>query len=374
MECQKKLDEALGRTRRGAPAVDARFPLGEWCEYWLEKVVPLKGLAESTAASYASVLKSTILRHPISNLALSDITAVVIRDWQVDLLGSHRNLSPATVRRAHALLRACLDVAVADDLRASNPVALVPAPRNRHREIEVPTVGQVERILLALHGSIVHELIKFIANTGVRRGEAVALKWADVDFARGCVYIRRTESTRARGVLLKEPKTRASRRQLDMDPIALRELLLHRDRQLALGYACGPNDPLFPDEHEQHLKGRRVLTVFKRACADAGEPGFKVHSLRHFAATTMLTNGVTPHLVALVLGHSSPSITLNYYAHAVGGGGAGALEALGRAMRPTLAKDRALALNELPSLEQGVGGHPMRATKANLTIKAMAAP
>ena len=67
----------------------------------------------------------------------------------------------------------------------------------------------------------------------------------------------------------------------------------------------------------QHLKGRRVLTVFKRACADAGEPGFKVHSLRHFAATTMLTNGVTPHLVALVLGHSSPSITLNYYAQAL---------------------------------------------------------
>jgi integrase len=329
-EAQRKLDQAIARARTGGPAVDSQMLLGDWCEYWLAKVVPDLGLAESTVANYESLLKGSVLRGRMAAIPLARLEPAVIRDWHAALRGPGRYLSTTTVRRSHVVLARCLETAVQDGLLMSNPARRVTSPRARRAHVDVPTSAQVDRILRAMGESVEVDVLRFIAATGVRRGEAVALKWGDVSLDEGSVFIQRTESRGSGGLLFKEPKTHASRRHVELGPRTSKDLAQFHNRQTAKGHSCGPNDPVFADENEHHLQGRRVYGAFQKGCAAAGEPPFRVHALRHYAATGMLNSGISPHLVALVLGHSNPSITLDIYAHAVRGVGAAPLEALER--------------------------------------------
>jgi integrase len=156
-------------------------------------------------------------------------------------------------------------------------------------------------------------------NSGIRRGELLALRWQDVDLDRGALAIRRT-LTRGTGALtFGEPKSKAGRRSLALPAVCVDALRAHRVKQLetrlSFGSAWNDTDLIFERGDGSLLHPNTLLNAFFRLTAAAGVPRIRFHDLRHTSATLMLANGEHPKIVQERLGHSDISMTLNRYSH-----------------------------------------------------------
>ncbi len=163
-------------------------------------------------------------------------------------------------------------------------------------------------------------LLRVLAATGARRGEAYGLRWSDVDVEAGTVSIRHSVAAVAGGIMVKDTKTHAARR-FALDPSTLAVLAAQRRRMEARAAACAvafdPNGFVFTatGDGSAPLHPDTVSGGFRRLCERAGLPGIRLHDLRHLHATQLLAAGVPVRTVSGRLGHANASTTLNVYAH-----------------------------------------------------------
>jgi integrase len=159
------------------------------------------------------------------------------------------------------------------------------------------------------------------ATTGMRRGELLGLRWADLDLDAARVAIRRTVISVGYEVCESEPKTKKGRRTIDIDPTTVAALRAHRARQaeerLAWGPAYEDSGRLFARENGSVLHPERVSQLFKKHVRNAGLPAIRFHDVRHTHATLGLAAGVPPKVMSERLGHSTVAFTLDLYTHAV---------------------------------------------------------
>jgi integrase len=157
-------------------------------------------------------------------------------------------------------------------------------------------------------------LFRLMLATGLRRGEALALHWSDVDLDAALLRVRWTLSRTSRGLHLDEPKTDKSRRTVPLPRSAIEALRVHRTRQLeeqrtAAG-AWQDNGLVFTTEIGTPLEPRNVLRRFEVLAERAGLRGVTLHTLRHSAASFPLAAGTHTKVVLQEhLGHSSYAIT-----------------------------------------------------------------
>jgi integrase len=165
----------------------------------------------------------------------------------------------------------------------------------------------------------VDALWALLAATGVRRGEALALRWADVDLEAKRIAIRRSLTPDLR---FEEPKS-GSARTLGLDERTAMVLREHRRHQaaerLAMGRAYAEHDLLFANHLGEPLHAGSISQQFAVRVRRAGVPKLRMHDLRHTHASLMLAAGVHPKVVSDRLGHSSISITLDLYSHVTPG-------------------------------------------------------
>jgi integrase len=122
-----------------------------------------------------------------------------------------RKVADSTVRSAYTILRAVLDAAVRDGALAANPAALVRRPKVTIREAPHLTPAQVADLLRA-EDTRYAPLFALLVPRGLRRGEALALRWSDIDLDKGRVRVRGTLARVQGRLLVTEPKTAKSRR------------------------------------------------------------------------------------------------------------------------------------------------------------------
>ena len=189
----------------------------------------------------------------------------------------------------------------------------------RGKEPAAWTAEQVSTFLQRTEGERLQGLWIVTASTGMRRSEALGLRWADVDLDEGSVSVRRVLVAYGKLRVTKEPKTARSRRTLPLSPRAVAALRFTRLRQLEEKLAAGPawseSDLVFTDEIGRALEPPTVSAAFKRAVTAAGLPPLTLHGLRHSFAAIGLEAGVDVLYVAEMLGHSSPTITQSVYQH-----------------------------------------------------------
>ena len=127
-----------------------------------------------------------------------------------------KGCSPSTVRQTYTVLRSVLETAVRDDLLAGNPAATVKRPGVPRTEAHYLSIAEVASLLEAVKDSRYAPLLRLLVATGLRRGEALALRWSDVALTNGLLRLR---GTRANGhVVISEPKTERSRRDVPLSP------------------------------------------------------------------------------------------------------------------------------------------------------------
>ena len=160
------------------------------------------------------------------------------------------------------------------------------------------------------------------AATGARRSELIALRWTDADLDTATVSIERGIVSGPDGLVEKGTKTHSVRR-VSLDAGTVEALADHRQRMMDRAAMCRAahapdafvfsnaadcSEPWFPDS---------VSRSFKRLCVKEGMPHVRLHDLRHFVATELLSAGVDVRTVAGRLGHRNAATTLNVYAHFV---------------------------------------------------------
>lgn len=179
---------------------------------------------------------------------------------------------------------------------------------------------QVKQLLSANQDDRLHALWVVMASTGLRRGEALALRWDDLEPATSRLSIHQALRRHpGEGLLFEQPKTRLSRRTIQLSATAMAALADHRLRQLEERLAAGPawqeNGLIFTSSEGTPMDPRNAYAAFQKALQRAGLPRMRLHDLRHTAATLMLGRGVHPKLVQDMLGHSTISLTMDTYSH-----------------------------------------------------------
>ena len=236
-----------------------------------------------------------------------------------DLLA--KGLSARTVLHVHATIRRALADAVKWNYLPRNVAQQASPPRPGRPELTTWTASELRGFLEHVTGDRLYGLWLLAASTGMRRGEVLGLRWADVDLQAARVAVRQALVAVGHQVVTSEPKTAKGRRSVALDPATVEALKAHRKQQLAERLAWGPawvdSGLVFTREDGRPLHPREVTRAFSRHVLAAGLPVIRLHDLRHTHATLALQAGVHPKVVQERLGHANIAITLDTYSHAV---------------------------------------------------------
>jgi integrase len=308
--------------------------VADYLEGWLERKKDSGCFRPSTALNTHQHLRDywiPLLGHyRLSDLTVDDVDRALA---SIRKEGTRpKPLSAESVRRIHATLRAALNDAVRRRVLQYNPAALAelePTRRPKVRPWEPDELGAFLDHAAAHRLGVLYEVL---AMTGLRRGEVVGLRWADIDLGKRVLWVRQSVVQVGYDSVVGTPKTASGEdRRVDLDEATVGSLIAHRLRQdearAALGEAYEHNDLVFPREDGKYLKPEVVSKTFEKLVVSSGLPRVRLHDLRHGQASIMLAAGVDMTVVSKRLGHSGIRITSDTYTHLLEGVGRQAAEA-----------------------------------------------
>lgn len=310
-----------------------RMPtVGAWLDEWLASIE--LGLRASTVAFYRSML-TLYLRPHLGRARLDELRPEHVSAAYRAMLA--RGLSPATVGGAHRTLRAALRAAVAQGRLVRNPLDHVRPPKLRTAEIVPLTVDEARRVLAVAATRRNGARCAVALALGLRQGEALGLRWGDIDLAGGTLTVRRAlqrrpwqhgcvvpESCgrardcprRTRPPLTGEPKTAAGERTISLPEPLVAVLREHRraqaEERLSAGELWSDEGWVFGTVLGGHVDQRNDARAWAALLRDANVRHVRLHDARHTAATMLLVQGVDSRTAMDILGWSRSSMAQRY--------------------------------------------------------------
>lgn len=338
-EAARALEAARRSTRKMGPAATVRRTLGDYLDEWMAARRTSVGPSRwHNDASYIDRL----IRPRIGNTPLHDIRAPHLNALYADIRDNGRArgtgpLAPATVLRAHVILHKAFADAVRWGYLDHNPADVADPPSQRITEaarrstIRIWTPEQIRRFetLIAAENGQLYTLWLLVAMTGVRRSEALGLRWMDIDLPRHRVSIRQVVIKVGSEATVKDaPKSEHGYRAIDIGP-KLATVLKARemeqlDERVAAGRDWEDNDLVFahPTWGPRGVPPGRwwypdhVSRRFTDLVRNSGLPRIRpLQDLRHTHASILLASGEPPKVVQERLGHHSPAFTQGTYQH-----------------------------------------------------------
>jgi integrase len=321
-DAERALRDALSNHDRGIDLAPASVTVEEIVTRYNADCRTRCGV--KTVERFEDLAKLNIRPH-LGSLQARKLRPAHVAEWCAKMLasGGHKGkpLSPSTVRHAFRLLSAALRWGVRMQLVARNVCDDVRAPSVTRTDAKALTQDEIRALLKAAARGRWAPLILVSLTTGLRRGELCALKWRDVDLEGGILTVRASLSqTRARGIELKAPKS-GKARTVPLSKTAIDAFRAQHVRQtkerLRAGTLWETTDAVFADPLGRHTVPQAMTRAYEWIAEKAGISSLRLHDCRHTAATEMLVGGVDVVTAAGVLGHASPTVTLQVYGHVV---------------------------------------------------------
>ena len=293
----------------------SKIALGSYLLEWLEEEHKHQ-IAHSTWKRY----RALAVHHIVPVIGQIPLRKIIPSDIQLVLTTMREGgQSPRSQQQARALLSVALGEAENNEYIPSNPVKKVRIPVNKNREIEPLIIEEVKRLLETYKGTYMSARLHIALLCGLRQGEALGLRWQDVDLVNGVLEVRNQIQMIDGELQLTGLKTERSRRSLVLTSGSLESLKAHREIVTQMSSVYGidwqDNDLVFPSLDGSPKQSTLDFNDWKRALRLCGIKPRRLHDARHTAATLMYGQGVGIEVISRALGHSSSAITSKLYVH-----------------------------------------------------------
>jgi integrase len=295
-----KLNLAQTRQRAGLPAADDSVTVGEWLDWWLDHLLP-RTAQPKTIDTYRSVVNQWIKPH------VGAIRLVKLQPEHVEAMMAaleRQGLAANSVSSARRTLRRALALAEKRGKVTRNVAALAEPPPRGEPLLDDLTVEETTKVLQAAEGDRLEALAKLVLAVGLRKGEALRLRWDDLDLRRGTLTVTKS-------------KTKAGQRTISLPPFVTASLKAHRASQAKEKMASRVwADPglVFTTTIGTPIPPNNASSWWHALTERAGIGRRRFYCTRHTAATLMLNNGVPLEVVSATLGHASLAVTADIYA------------------------------------------------------------
>jgi integrase len=322
-EALDKLDELKVAAKQGTYVDPSKLTLSEFLDRW-----------ETWAATQVSAKTLERYRELAAHHIRPHIGAARIQRLKTvnfaELYGKLQRpkpegagLAPRTIGHVHRLLHRVFGHAVKWEVIANNPITAAEPPRVQRTEIEILSPDQINTVLRALRGRPLYPVALIGLATGARRGELVALRWSDIDLKGGKIRVERSLEQTNAGLAFKAPKTKAGRRTISIPQSVVAELRNYwreqQEQRLILGMGkAGADDLVLARPDTGPWPPDSLTTAWSKAIVRLKLPKVTLHALRHTHVSQLIAAGLDVVSVSRRIGHSTPTVTLNVYAHLFG--------------------------------------------------------
>jgi integrase len=300
-------------------------------EYAEHKYLPsLVHLRPNSVQTYRSHLNAYIYR------AIGDrrIGSLMTSDMKAFVAAMSASLAPSTVHTVFSVLRALMQSATNDQIRATNPCSRVPLPEIAAHVLEPLSAASVLDVASSMTPRY-QVTVWLAAGAGLREGEALGLTVPRVDFPHRRLIIQE----QAQSGRLAPLKTKASRRAIPADDTVLEKIAAHMQR-----FKPCPEGVVLTNRCGRIAQRNSFGWCWREAVEDAGLPeGTRFHDLRHFYASTLIAAGLHPKVIQARLGHATLAETMDTYGHLfpdAEDAGRGAIDAMLSAAPAELGRNR----------------------------------
>jgi integrase len=317
----------------GVLAEPTKMTVSDFLGRWRETVGRTK--RTSTQKRRENYIDKHILPY-LGGVRLAKLELVHLEVWLAELERDGR--SAWTRHQAATVLGTALRKAVRQKLIAFNPVAELAKPPLPDKKIQILTEAQSRALLAASTSHRLHAVFVLALASGMRIGELLALHWGDMSFEARTVTVNHTLQDRAGGGFsLEPPKSKASKRTIDLPEFAITALNEHRKRMLAEGRDVRAGAVFVTTAGTYYSRSNFARQVFKAILEKVNTdmkashkeddptpdllPDITFHALRHTHASTLLARGRNIREISERLGHAKPEMTLRIYAHLMPGTG-----------------------------------------------------
>ena len=306
---------------RGAFVNPTKETVAEYAGRWLEN--RKRDLRPGTWERYSTLLHRHVLP-VVGKTVLPDLSPWMVEQMLSDLTSGRGHagaaLSPRTVAFTRAVLRAMLQDALRLGIVATNVVERTRPPKQAPKQVTAFTLDEADVLFAAADRERIGPLIRFAYRSGLRRGEALALQWTDVDMDRGAVAVRRTYvQVKGRAYVQEGTKTAAGFRTLTLPQAAVEALRSQKTQQakdrLAAGDRWQDGAWVFTTATGGLLFPSNVYRDYARIRNRAGVPHLPFHALRHSAVSVQIAAGVPLEIVSKKIGHKRLGLTADTYGH-----------------------------------------------------------
>lgn len=309
---EKKAREAMrdieDQVKKGIYLPDRKIPtFKEVAQDWLE--YKASNIRKSTWDMYRGHLEHHF--EDVNGIKINRITTAKVEKFITVKLDASMNIT--TLRKLIVTFNQVMKYAVRHQYTDHNPVRDAERPKGQGKvdendsEITILIHPQIKSLFGAVSNPKYKTLFMLAALGGMREGEILGSKWSDIDWDNNQIYVQRSYNKRTWYL----PKTKTSKRRVDLGPKMMASLRKWR-------LACPPNelDLIFPSEAGKPLaESTMVRKFFKPALRKADLPDIRFHDLRHTYASLLIEQGENIKYIQTQLGHSSPVVTLEIYAH-----------------------------------------------------------
>lgn len=329
-EAERRLSSWRVEIERGTAVLASTMTVADLLEQWLTTVAA-HSVRETTLKGYRDTCRLHIVP-AIGNIPVQRLTAARVQAFYAERLDA--GVGPRTVQLCHLRLSQALRQAVRWQIVPASVCDHVSPPTVRSKRGGTWDREQLGRFLAEAAGDALAPLWDLLATTGMRRGEALGLRWRDVDLERGVATVNQSVVLFKGAPLIQEPKTIAGRRTVGLLPGTVDALKAHRKVWLARKLASPPElwqdldlivctavgSAINPSNCQRNFE--RILAAVNTRLKAAElplQPRIRIHDLRHTHATLLLGAGTPVHVVSRRLGHAKTSITHDIYVHTLAG-------------------------------------------------------
>lgn len=330
-----KLRELREKITEGDMPTGRQVTVDEWMDYWFTRIAPRRCKPHTLSGYRAKVdyIKALLGHHRLDRLTpehIEDAWDYLLENGHpIAEKAHHRDpktglpsptpLAPNTVHQTHRILARALKVAVQRDRLRANPAGAdsMDAPPLVQKDIVPMSEEEVDAVLDACRGTWNAARWSVALALGLRQGEALGLRWEDVDLEAGELHVRQTlMRVTGRGIVFGTPKSETSQRGVGVPPSLVTALRSHRAAQAAKRLEAGDqwvdSGLVFTMEDGRPIDPGVDYRRWRTLLADAGVRHYRLHDARHSAGTMMVAQGVDVRVVMATLGHSSLNITMRY--------------------------------------------------------------